>query len=278
MAPRQDSVVPDSLPTRAATAAVLVVVVLAVLVAGGLVWTAFLVLVAALAAHELGRLVERRRSQQQRFALAVGLVAVGTVIATAAGGPAAALLLFALLLPVVCGLYALAGGNGLPLGAGALYLSLPLAALTWLRLDAPRGLLFTLWLLCVVGATDTAAYFAGRAIGGPRLAPVLSPGKTWAGLFGGMLAAAMVGGLFVLFLPGHGGAAALFSGVLAMLLAVVAQCGDLAESWIKRRSGYKDSGRILPGHGGVLDRIDGLLFAAPLYAAIVAILTGGVFA
>lgn len=275
MAPRQDSVFDETFPARVATALVLACVVLAVLSLGGVVWTLFLILVGAGAAAELGRLLECSRLRQQQLAAAIAVITGCTVAGTAWAGIDGGLLTLALLVPVASGLYALAEGHALALGAGAFYLGVPLASLVWLRLEAPGGAMFTLWLLLVVAATDTAAYFAGRTIGGPRLAPVLSPGKTWAGLIGGVIAATITGAVFVLLIRGHGPGAALSSGLLAAVLAVVSQCGDLTESWLKRRSGRKDSGHILPGHGGLLDRIDGLLFAAPLYAAVVALLTSG---
>ncbi len=275
MALRRADLPEDALLARTVTALALAVVVLLAVLAGGWIWTLLLLATVAGAAFELGRLVEHGRSRQRRFAAATAVLAGVLLLATAAAGPATAVVLLALLLPVGAGLFALAGGNALALGAATLYLGVPFACLVWLRLEAPGGALFTLWLLLVVAATDSGAYFAGRSIGGPRLAPALSPGKTWAGLVGGMLAAAVAGALFVAFVRGHGPAAALSSGLLAAVLAVVAQCGDLAESWLKRRSGYKDSGRLLPGHGGLLDRFDGLLFAAPVYTGVVLLLTGG---
>ena len=125
--------------------------------------------------------------------------------------------------------------------------------------------MLALWTLAIVWATDIGAFFAGRAIGGPKLAPVISPNKTWAGLIGGMIVAAVAGGAiaYVGHLPTR-------TYWLAPLLAVAAQLGDLAESGMKRRVGVKDSGHILPGHGGLLDRIDGMLPVAILVAALVA--------
>ena len=148
------------------------------------------------------------------------------------------------------------------LGAGLLYAVFPAVALIFLREQPGQGLWLALWTMMLVWATDIGAYFAGRAIGGPKLAPRLSPNKTWAGLVGGAVTAAIVGALIA-----WQGRMSPFCWVAAAPLAVAAQMGDLFESWLKRRSGVKDSGRLLPGHGGVLDRLDGLVPVAVLVAA-----------
>jgi phosphatidate cytidylyltransferase len=118
-----------------------------------------------------------------------------------------------------------------------------------------------MWVFLIVWATDVGAYFAGRAVGGPKLAPPVSPHKTWAGFYGGVAAATVLGTLWV-YLTGLAGTFLL----LAPLFSVSAQGGDLFESWMKRRAGLKDSGTMLPGHGGVFDRLDGLLPVAVLTA------------
>jgi phosphatidate cytidylyltransferase len=154
---------------------------------------------------------------------------------------------------------------------GGLYVVLPCFALLWLRADAQAGRESVLWILLAVWATDIGAYFAGRTIGGPKLAPRISPNKTWAGLIGGMAAAALVSyavANYTGLAPVTGLAAA------GVVLAVVAQAGDLAESAWKRHFGVKDSGNLIPGHGGILDRVDGLLFAV-LGAAMMALVNGG---
>jgi phosphatidate cytidylyltransferase len=150
------------------------------------------------------------------------------------------------------------------LGAGMLYVVLPALAIIFLR-QQNEGIALTLWMLVIVWSTDIGAYFAGRAIGGPKLAPRISPNKTWAGLIGGM-AAALIVGLAVAWSTGlpH------ITWLLGPPLAIAAQSGDLFESWLKRISGVKDSGWILPGHGGVLDRLDGVVPVAILVAAGVA--------
>ena len=149
------------------------------------------------------------------------------------------------------------------LSLGIFYVFVPVMALIFLRQQQPGGLLLAFWTLSLVWATDIGAYFAGRSIGGPKLAPRISPSKTWAGLGGGVLAALILGFVLHRFagLPIQLAAA---SG----LLAVAAQLGDLLESAMKRRAGVKDSGTLLPGHGGVMDRLDGVVAAAPLAAAL----------
>ncbi len=144
---------------------------------------------------------------------------------------------------------------------GSLYILLPQLALITIRQQG-RGLL--LWTLFLVWATDSGAYFAGRLIGGPRLAPRLSPKKTWSGLGGGMTAAALVGWS----MAPAGAVAAERLAALSAVLAVLAQAGDLAESGLKRYFGVKDSSHLIPGHGGVLDRLDGLLVVAPAVALL----------
>ena len=147
---------------------------------------------------------------------------------------------------------------------GALYIGVPYVSLVWLRADPATGLATLLWLLAVVWATDTAAMFAGKTIGGPKLAPVISPNKTWAGLAGGMGAAAAVGIAFAFFLD----APMLLAALISAGLAVVAQAGDLGESLVKRHFNVKDSGTLIPGHGGIFDRVDGLLAVAPVWALV----------
>lgn len=142
-------------------------------------------------------------------------------------------------------------------GLGALLIVAACAAIYALRAGA-GGLEAVVWLVVLVTATDVGAYAAGRTIGGPKLAPRISPNKTWAGLLGGMAGAAAATAAL-----GLAGAAPIAAVGAAALLAAAAQTGDLAESWTKRRAGVKDSGRLIPGHGGLLDRLDGYLTAAP---------------
>jgi phosphatidate cytidylyltransferase len=146
--------------------------------------------------------------------------------------------------------------------AGFLYALVPALALLWIRDRAPQGMELLLWVFIVTWSTDIGAFFAGRAIGGPKLAPSISPNKTIAGLVGGMISAGLAGFAWAELTSLS---ASLF--VLAPIFAVAAQAGDLFESGLKRRAGVKDSGNWLPGHGGALDRLDGLVVVATLTAA-----------
>ena len=150
---------------------------------------------------------------------------------------------------------------------GFFYALIPALALLWIRDRAglperAYGLELLLWVFIVTWATDIGAYLIGRPLGPKQLAPAISPGKTVAGLYGGMVAAGLFGGAWVLV-------AGLDSVlvILAPLFALAAQAGDLFESWMKRRAHIKDSGDLLPGHGGLLDRLDGLVVVAVLTAA-----------
>lgn len=152
---------------------------------------------------------------------------------------------------------------------GVVYIGVAAATLVWL--DAAYGALAVLVVLGAVIATDIGAYFAGRAIGGPKIAPRISPSKTWAGLFGGTVASALWLGLLVWFVGSAASAMAtspdaqlqssqvLLGALAGAAVAIIAQTGDFFESWMKRRAGVKDSSNLIPGHGGFFDRVDGLL-------------------
>ncbi len=144
---------------------------------------------------------------------------------------------------------------------GFLYVSVPLGLLL-LMVRHPKGHLWILWLFTVIFAGDTGAFYVGRSLGRHKLYPAVSPGKTWEGAVGGLFAGVAAGLIFSSFF--RVGGSALQVGLLAGSLSVCGQIGDLVESMVKRGAGVKDSGRILPGHGGLLDRVDGVLFAIPV--------------
>jgi phosphatidate cytidylyltransferase len=146
--------------------------------------------------------------------------------------------------------------------SGLVYALLPALALLWIRERDTHGLALLIWTFIVTWSTDIGAYFAGRSFGRRKLAPTLSPNKTVEGLAGGVLAAALLGGAWTIAMDL--GKPLL---LLAPVFAIFAQAGDLFESGMKRKAGVKDSGAILPGHGGALDRLDGLVPVAILTAA-----------
>lgn len=154
-------------------------------------------------------------------------------------------------------------------GLGVLYVGLPILALLWLRAQPETGLIWIAWIFLVVWSTDILAYIFGRTLGGPKLVPKFSPKKTWSGLIGGMIGAALASvSIGLIYAPNiHW---LLFVGIGA-IGAVVAQVGDISESMLKRRFSVKDSGRLIPGHGGILDRVDGLITTACLMAPAVAV-------
>jgi phosphatidate cytidylyltransferase len=199
---------------------------------------------------------------------AVGIVLIGVALATTFLGGTA----FAVMVALVATIMYLEWTRMLASWGvawkiyGFFYCLLPAVSLLWIREQAEyaglgRGPDLLIWVFLVVWSTDIGAYFAGRAIGGPKLAPSISPNKTVSGLAGGVVSAAIVAGAWakLVELP----AVMLW---LAPLFAVAAQCGDLFESGLKRRAGVKDSGTWLPGHGGLLDRLDGLVPVAMLTA------------
>jgi phosphatidate cytidylyltransferase len=159
----------------------------------------------------------------------------------------------------------------LNLALGIPYLGLAAVALPWLRTDPAVGLANTLFVLAIVWASDIGAYLSGRLAGGPKLAPAISPGKTWSGAAGGLAGAALAG-LAVAACFSSGFSSSHVIG-LCIVLGIISQAGDLVESALKRHFGVKDSGRIIPGHGGLLDRLDALLAVAPV-AALLAFTVG----
>jgi len=165
---------------------------------------------------------------------------------------------FLILLAGVMILVLLAGRRAGWVAGGLVYSALLAITLGLLRGEESSGLSAVCFLYAVVWGTDTGAYFCGRAFGGPKLAPEISPGKTWSGAVGGVVAGVSVG-VCVALLMMHVNPAGFSVPVLALLLSVISQVGDLGESWIKRHFRVKDSGTVLPGHGGVMDRVDGLV-------------------
>jgi len=250
------------LAVRIAAAAVLIPIVLIVVWLGGWWFAGLLALAGGLMAREWCAIVHRGSPVQLGLHLLAVLAAA--VVPALYGGVAALMCIAAVWLAAM--IHAGAGRYTRRFWAfaGVPYVALPILALTSLRADPAYGLVAVVWLMVVVWSADTAAYAAGRGIGGPKLAPAISPGKTWAGLAGAAFGAALAGGL-VGWWAGLPWLAPVV--VIAALLGVVEQLGDLFESLLKRHHGVKDSGVVIPGHGGMLDRVDGL--AAASLAAVV---------
>jgi len=255
----------QNLITRVVVAAVLAPVTIAIAYAGGW-WWALLVTVVA-----IGLYIEWLSvvgAMQQRWASAVGagaLALAGVAVAANRAGVAAALIGIGVL-----GAAASSSVRRSWAGGGLLYAGLALLASVLLRHDPETGFGALIFVLLVVWVTDIGGYFAGRGIGGPKLWPQVSPKKTWAGAVGGLAASLLVA--LVASALGFGPAATLL--LLAAALSVVSQLGDLFESAIKRNFGVKDSSHIIPGHGGLLDRLDGFV-AAIVVAALIGFIRGG---
>jgi phosphatidate cytidylyltransferase len=249
-------------PLRALFGALLAVVALAANFGGIDFLAAFVAVVAFAAAREWHRMTGGQYYTLESLVTG-GTVAVALAVLVRTAQPAWSAGILAGGTLLASGAAYRRGGSPVWNGVGAVYIGVPALCLTALR--AAQGPWAILGLFITIWTADTGALVLGRFIGGPKLAPGLSPNKTWAGVLGGIAApvASLSGYLFVLH--GNGWAAVPFAAVLAL----AAHAGDLFESWFKRRFGVKNSGGLIPGHGGVLDRIDSALFAVPLAAALV---------
>ncbi len=258
------------LGVRALSAIVLIPAVLADVWAGGIWFHLFVALIGILMAQEWVTIVHDEDPVQ--FALHAAAAMCGALLPLDVG-LAGGLLAIAILAILSAALAYYRKPEG-PRWRyfGVLYVALPPIALVLLREDPQYGIAAIIWVMVAVWMADTLAYFSGRIIGGPKLAPRLSPKKTWAGLGGAMAGSAMaaVGVALALGLP-----SVMFLAVLAAGLAIVEQGGDLFKSAMKRHYGVKDSGRLIPGHGGVIDRVDGLV-AVAMAAALIGTLRAGV--
>ncbi|MFC4625289.1 phosphatidate cytidylyltransferase [Daeguia caeni] len=246
----------SNLQTRILTAIVLGALTLWLTWIGGVGFTVFSVLIGLAMFYEWLNLTLPKQTAFSKIFGWIWLVVTGLLLVL--NQPALLIIGFLLLGFLILLVAGWKRGRAWP-AAGLLYCGASAASLALLRGDEPFGFTAIIFLFAVVWSTDIAAYFNGRALGGPKLAPRFSPNKTWSGAIGGA-AAAVAGGILVASLvvePGNW-----LVPLLALILSIVSQIGDLAESWVKRQFGAKDSGTLLPGHGGVLDRVDGLVAAA----------------
>jgi len=254
-----------NLVMRIAVAAVLIPLAVAIAYAGGWLWTALVTLAA------IGLFVE--------WLAIVGLAGATRVTVAGVAALAVAGLCFAIgrldaaLIALAVGFVAVVSIAPERRGwaaAGFLYAAAAEIASVLVRLDPVKGFAALMFVLLIVWVTDSGGYFAGRGIGGPKLWPRVSPKKTWAGAAGGFAASLAVAAGFAAFDLGRIGPLLMLSGALS----VVSQLGDLFESAVKRRFGVKDSSHIIPGHGGLMDRLDGFI-AAVVVAALFGFLRGG---
>ncbi|UVK52773.1 phosphatidate cytidylyltransferase [Mesorhizobium sp. AR02] len=247
----------SNLQLRVISAVVLAVIALGLTWLGGLPFRLLCAAMSAMIFYEWTRMSRPVAANGLGFLPeALVVVFIGALIA---GLPAFWLLLLVVILIAATALAARVRKTGQWEASGLAYASVSGLSLALLRDGDHSGLVAILFLFAVVWATDIFAYFVGRAVGGPKLAPSISPGKTRSGALGGAVGG-VVAGVMLAAAAGAGNLALL--GLVALVLSIVAQVGDLFESWVKRRHGRKDSGVLIPGHGGVMDRVDGLVAAA----------------
>lgn len=255
---------------RLISGVILAALVLAATLFGGLPFRLLAALIALLIYYEWSTITGINRNTTDRFSSVFGWVAVGLVALEVAfrSVETATVLLFGFGAAAL--IVNLIRRKSLWLPGGILYAGLSGVSLAALRGGEFNGLITILFIFAIVWSTDILAYFVGRAVGGPKLAPAISPGKTWSGAIGGTIAG-IIGGVLVAYLADMTNLIEL--AVVAVVLSVGSQIGDLFESWIKRRFGVKDSSHLIPGHGGVMDRVDGLVAACFLaYLGLLAVL------
>ncbi|WP_018900005.1 phosphatidate cytidylyltransferase [Rhizobium sp. 2MFCol3.1] len=261
------------LQLRIISGTILAVIVLAATWYGGLAFSLLSALIGLLIYYEWSTIT--RLASEQPVANAIGWIGQAAIaVAVVSGTVGYSLILLLLFFAIAVG-FVVTRGVSRWFPAGIVYAGLTGIALANIRGSDAAGLHAMLFVFAVVWATDILAYFIGRAIGGPKLAPRISPGKTWSGAIGGAVCAVIAGVLVAYAAFPDGIALASF---VALVLSVCSQSGDLFESFIKRRFGVKDSSRLIPGHGGVMDRVDGLIFAcfaAFLLAGLFSLIKGG---
>ena len=263
-----------NLRLRALSAAILAPAVVAVVWFGG--WPFLLMVAAAVALLSVEWGVMSAPSRPLRSALPIALAVLACLFLGFLGYTAAAWAV----LPVgavLVALFAAFGRSERPadLAFGVLYIGAPSLALVWLRSGAV-GRDWALMMLAIAWAADIFAFVAGNVFKGPKLWPRFSPNKTWSGFIGGLAASALAAVIVVALAKGEGDPTRGWAAVIGLIVGLFTMAGDLWESMLKRRFGVKDSGQLIPGHGGLLDRVDGLMFAILAMAAarLIAHLTG----
>lgn len=263
-------VIGEDLKPRAISGVVMIVAALAATVVGGFPFLVFWGVAAIGVAWEWQRLIGGER---------LGLRVAAAVLALVAAAPWALYAHARLsLLVLLAGAAAVGAASDperrIPAGVGVLYAGAAMLGPALLRASPTEGFAAILWLFAIVWGTDIGAYFGGRLMGGPKLWPAISPGKTWSGALAGALVSTVLAALTAaLAVPGGVRIVPLLE--LGLVVSALSQAGDLFESWLKRRAGVKDSSRLIPGHGGLMDRLDGFIVAAAFAAALAWVRSSG---
>lgn len=251
----------NKLLTRVLSALVMLPVAIFIILNGGLPFFILLCLLTVIILSEWNGICE-----EKPFSLLVAvqaLCAILLMLAVVWGSPYLELSFASSIVSVITAAY-FVKANVIWAVIGLLYALVPSVSL--LLISDMMGGEVVLWMMIVIWSMDTGAYFAGKNIGGPKMSPTISPNKTWSGLIGGTITAMLFGGVYAYFMKEQNiplFESAIILLILSGLFAILSQIGDLAESAVKRKFSVKDSGAIIPGHGGVMDRVDGVLFVAP---------------
>jgi len=252
----------SDLPLRLVSALILGTFVLAVTWAGGAYFRVLMGSAALLIFREWSTITDGGKNSSGTLA---GWLFVALATAAMIAGYSNHALIICAVAAVSLGILGIVTNGGLWVAGGVVYALVPSIAHVQIR-EYPQGLIMILLIFVIVWGTDIGAYFAGRTFGGPKLAPAISPKKTWSGFFGGLIAS-IIGTMILL---NYTSTLVLSSPlIIAAVLSVFSQLGDLFESWIKRRFDVKDSGQLIPGHGGIMDRVDGLIVAAVAFYVLI---------
>lgn len=256
----------NKLLTRVLSALVMLPIAIFIILNGGLPFFILLCLLTVIILSEWNGICE-----EKPFSLLVvvqALCAILLMLAVVWGSPHLELSFASSVVSVITAAY-FVKANVIWALIGFLYALVPSVSL--LLISDMMGGEVVLWMMIVIWSMDTGAYFAGKNIGGPKMSPTISPNKTWSGLIGGAITAMLFGGIYAYFMKEQNiplFESAIILLILSGLFAILSQIGDLAESAVKRKFSVKDSGAIIPGHGGVMDRVDGVLFVAPAVFAV----------
>lgn len=267
----------NSFKVRALSALVLFPLVLGTVFFGNIPFLLMMVVVAAISVHEWGRMTlsDKQGSICKFIAPAAIFCSAATVaISGVFGNPASTIWLLLFFSAFIWSYnFAHQGASIKKFIIGIIYIVFAIEVMVWIRNFSPNGLFHTMTLILSVWACDTFAYISGKSIGGPKMAPKASPNKTWSGLLGGAFGSATVLAVLAFTYPDLtiGGFGVVVYFLLGFVLALFGQAGDILISIVKRHYGVKDTGNVIPGHGGILDRIDALILVAIILGTLIAL-------